>query len=286
MQWLLNLGTNPLALAVRAVDLLTVLAVVYLILALTSDRRVLLMIRGFVLILFVNILTSRSDLHLLTFVLDKLLIGASVSMAVLLQTELRRFLEQLGRGNLIGLLSPPRRSPIKSESIIEKIYETVQELSQNRTGALILIETDEPIEEYEFKVSGISLNANLSKELLQTIFQGSTRLHDGAVWIRGEQILAAKVILPISERYPSRKIGTRHRAAMGITEQVANCFCVVVSEETGSIAIADQGQLDRPITGSKLREVLEVKLASRRPVTLVNSSRISNIWKTLFMPRK
>ncbi len=281
MQVLINIVSNPITLLLKAFDLLAVLLVVYLILALTADRRTLLMIRGFVVILFINIISSRSGFQLLTFVLDKLLIGAAVSMAVLLQSELRRFLEQLGRGNLAGLLKPSRRNPVKSDNIIEKLHEAIQELSQNRTGALILIETGEPIEEYEFSVKGVSLNAVLSKELLQTIFQTSTLLHDGAIWIREERIIAAGVILPISDRYASREIGTRHRAAMGITERVAACFCIVVSEETGSIAIADQGTLDRPITGSKLKEILELKLASKRPVTSIGKPGFKNLWTTL-----
>jgi uncharacterized protein (TIGR00159 family) len=287
MQGLINMVSDPIVLILRAIDLLAVLVVVYLILALTSDRRTLLMVRGFIVILVINIISSRSGLQLLTFVLDKLLIGAAVSMAVLLQTELRRFLEQLGRGNIIGLLKPARRSPIKSDNVIEKLHEAVQELSQNRTGALILIETGEPIEEHEFSVPGVNLNAALSKELIQTIFQTSTLLHDGAVLVRQERIMAAGVILPISDRYASREIGTRHRAAMGITERVSNCFCIVVSEETGSIAIADQGSLDRPITSSKLREILELKLASKRPVTLVGKTGFNDLrlilgWKSLF----
>jgi uncharacterized protein (TIGR00159 family) len=291
MQWLNNMVSDPIVLILRAFDLLAVLIVVYLILALTGDRRTLLMVRGFVVILFMNIISSRSGLQLLTFVLDKLLIGAAVSMAVLLQVELRRFLEQLGRGNIVGLLKPSRRNPIKSDSIIEKLHEAVQGLSQNRTGALILIETGEPIEEHEFSVSGVSLNASLSKELLQTIFQTSTLLHDGAVWVREERIIAAGVILPISDRHASREIGTRHRAAMGITERISTCFCIVVSEETGSIAIADQGSLDRPITSSKLKEILEVKLASKRPVTLIGKPRFNSLrrilnWKSNFNNQK
>jgi len=287
MQGLINMVSDPIVLLLRAIDLLAVLVVVYLILALTSDRRTLLMVRGFIVILVINIISSRSGLQLLTFVLDKLLIGAAVSMAVLLQNELRRFLEQLGRGNIIGLLKPARRSLIKSDNVIEKLHEAVQELSQNRTGALILIETGEPIEEHEFSVPGVSLNAALSKELIQTIFQASTLLHDGAVLIRQERIIAAGVILPISDRYASREIGTRHRAAMGITERVNSCFCIVVSEETGSIAIADQGSLDRPITSSKLKEILELKLASKRPVTLVGKTGFNDLrqilgWKSLF----
>jgi uncharacterized protein (TIGR00159 family) len=107
----------------------------------------------------------------------------------------------------------------------------------------------------------VRLNAEVSKELLQTIFQTSTLLHDGAVLIRDTRIVAAGIILPLSERTASRQLGTRHRAAMGITERVENCICVVVSEETGSISLAERGILHRPLTSSKLKELLEARLS-------------------------
>jgi hypothetical protein len=104
---------------------------------------------------------------------------------------------------------------------------------------------------------------------LQTIFQTTTLLHDGAVLIRGSRIIAAGVILPLSERTASRQLGTRHRAAMGITERVENCICIVVSEETGSISLAERGGLNRPLTSSRLKELLESRLSQsgdREPV--------------------
>jgi hypothetical protein len=111
-----------------------------------------------------------------------------------------------------------------------------------------------------FSVPGVRLNAEVSKELLQTIFQTSTLLHDGAVLIRASRLVAAGVILPISERVASRQLGTRHRAAMGITERVEHCICVVVSEETGSISLAERGTLNRPFTSSKLRGILRCEV--------------------------
>ncbi|MBV8886257.1 MAG: DNA integrity scanning protein DisA nucleotide-binding domain protein, partial [Chroococcidiopsidaceae cyanobacterium CP_BM_RX_35] len=99
------------------------------------------------------------------------------------------------------------------------------------------------------------------KELLQTIFVPKTLLHDGAVLIRGSRIVAAGVILPLSGRTASRQLGTRHRAAMGITDRVENCICVVVSEETGSISLAERGTLNRPLTSSKLKELLEARFS-------------------------
>lgn len=264
------------------IDALFVLLLVYLILALSSDRRTLLMVRGFIILLIVNIFSNRLGLQLLSFVLDKLLVGAALAMAVIFQSELRRFLEQLGRGDAISLLRPvrSRRAYTIAPSVIDELVEAVVELSQNRTGALLIVETSEPIEERDFPVPGVRINAELSKELLQTIFQTSTLLHDGAVWLREDRVIAAGVILPLSDRAASREIGTRHRAAMGITDRIRACFCIVVSEETGSIAIAENGNLDRPITSARLREILEAKFASPAPTTLVGTvPRFDKLWK-------
>jgi uncharacterized protein (TIGR00159 family) len=268
MQWFINI--DLIAFMMRAIDVLLVLGLIYLMLSLSNDRRTLLMVRGIIFLLIASVLSDRLGLRLLNFVLDKLLIGTAVAMAVILQPELRKFLERLGRGDLLSLVQPPsnRRSPLETDSALEEIIEAVIELSQNRTGALMIIETGEPIDERDFSVPGVKLNAVLSKELLHTIFQTSTLLHDGAVLIREDRILAAGVILPISERAASREIGTRHRAAMGITDRVRNCFCIVVSEETGSIAIAENGLLDRPVSSTRLREILETKLGNYRPTTL------------------
>ncbi len=275
MQWVARVAhIDAIAFLWRAVDVLSVMALVYFVLALSTDRRTLLMVRGFIVLLVAHLLGNQTNLRLLTFVLDKLIVGAAVAMAVLLQPELRRFLEQLGRGNLTGLLLPvvgTQNPYITSDNVIDELLEAIVELSQNRTGALLAIETGEPIDERAFSVPGVRLNAVLSKELLQTIFQTSTLLHDGAVWLRDDRVLAAGVILPISERAASREIGTRHRAAMGLTERVSNCFCLVVSEETGSIAIAEHGKLDRPVTSGKLREFLETKFVRARPTTLVGT---------------
>jgi uncharacterized protein (TIGR00159 family) len=206
-------------------------------------------------------LSRTLGLQLLSFVLEKLVIGSAVAMAVILQAEFRRLLEQLGRGEIVQLFQPAREAIPKPDSVIDEIVDAVKELSQNRTGALMILETSRPIDERDFSVPGVRLNAEVSKELLQTIFQTSTLLHDGAVLIRASRVLAAGVILPISERTASRQLGTRHRAAMGITERVENCVCIVVSEETGSISLAEKGTLNRPLTSSKLRELLMARFS-------------------------
>jgi len=282
MQWFVNI--NSIAFIMRAIDILALFGLIYLMLSLSNDRRTLLMVRGIIFLLIASVVSDRLGLRLLNFVLDKLLIGSAVAMAVILQPELRRFLERLGRGDLLSLLQPTsnRRTPIEADSVIEEIIEAVFELSQNRTGALMIIETGEPIDDRDFSVPGVKLNALLSKELLHTIFQTSTLLHDGAILIREDRIVAAGVILPISDRAASREIGTRHRAAMGITDRVRNCFCVVVSEETGSIAIAENGILDRPLASSRLREILETKLGNYRPTPLGRTvPKFNWLWSSL-----
>ncbi len=237
-------------------DIVLVFALVYMVLAMIRDRRTLWMVQGLMVLMAATLLSEAAGLWLLPFVMEKLLLGASVALAMMLVPEFRRLLEQLGRGEVTQLFMSSDNQLSTAHSVIDELVEAVKGLSQNRTGALMILETDEPIEESDFSVPGVRLNAELSRELLQTIFQTTTLLHDGAVLIRGSRIVAAGVILPISEKDASRQLGTRHRAAMGITERVENCLCVVVSEETGSISVAQGGLLNRPLTSSKLKELL------------------------------
>lgn len=263
------------------VDIGLVLALTYMMLVIIGERRTLWMVRGFIILMLAAALSRRLELSLLSFVLSNLVVGSAVAMAFILQSEFRRFLEQLGRGEFFQLFQPAKRSTFKSNSVTDEIVDAVKELSQNRTGALLILETGSPIDERDFSVPGVRLNAEVSKELLQTIFQTSTLLHDGAVLIRDSRLVAAGVILPLSERSASRQLGTRHRAAMGITERVENCICVVVSEETGSISLAEKGTLNRPLTSSKLKELLEARFsqsADREPVAPNLGSLARQLW--------
>jgi uncharacterized protein (TIGR00159 family) len=247
--WLLN-GT----------DIALVLLLTYLLLLVIGERRTLWMVQGFILLMLASVVSQWLKLSLLAFVLDKLVLGSAVALAVIFQSEFRRFLELLGRGQ-IGQLFSRRQPTQKSDSVIDEIVEAVKELSQNRTGALIVLEAFTPLDRRVFVNPGVNLNAEVSKELLQTIFQVKTLLHDGAVVIRGSRLVSAGAILPLSERTASRQLGTRHRAAMGMTERVENCLCIVVSEETGSISLAEGGNLNRPLTSSKLKELLEERFS-------------------------
>ncbi|MGK7931756.1 MAG: diadenylate cyclase CdaA [Microcystaceae cyanobacterium] len=248
-QWLIN-----------SLDISLVFLLAYVMLLITGERRTLWMVRGLVVLMLASVFSKVFQLNLLHFVLDKLVLGAAVAMAVAFQGEFRRSLELLGRGHLVQLFQKPSQAP-KPDSVIDEVVDAVKELSQNRTGALMVIETMTALDLALFVNQGVLLNGEVSKELLQTIFQPKTLLHDGAVFIQGSRIISAGVILPLSERTASRQLGTRHRAAMGITERADNCLCVVVSEETGSISLAEGGRLNRPLTSTKLKELLEEKFA-------------------------
>ncbi|NET36360.1 MAG: TIGR00159 family protein [Cyanothece sp. SIO1E1] len=259
-RWLTNLSWTQ-SLLLPIIDVGLVLVLTYMVLVIIGERRTLWMVRGLILLMLAAALSKALKLSLLGFVLDKLVIGSAVAMAFILQAEFRRLLEQLGRGEILQLFRAPREAIPKPDSVIDEIVDAVKELSQNRTGALLILETNHPIDERDVSVPGVRLNAEVSKELLQTIFQTTTLLHDGAVLIRASRVIAAGILLPISERTASRQLGTRHRAAMGITERVENCLCVVVSEETGSISLAERGTLNRPLTSSKLRELLRARFS-------------------------
>lgn len=271
----LGLGNDPntfKSLLVQSLDVVLVLALTYMVLVIIGERRTLWMVRGFIVLMFASAISQWAQLRLLSFALNSLVIGAAVSMAVILQSEFRRFLEQLGRGQISQMFRGDNRVFPEADNTIDEMVEAVKQLSQNRTGALIIVETESPIDERDFSVPGVKLNAEISKELLQTIFQPKTLLHDGAVLVRANRVVSAGVILPLSERIASRQLGTRHRAAMGITEKVQKCLCVVVSEETGSISMAEKGVLNRPLTSNKLKELLEDRLLpfaeERTPTTL------------------
>ncbi|MFN3926892.1 MAG: diadenylate cyclase CdaA [Pseudanabaenaceae cyanobacterium] len=253
----------------RAVDIIIVLLLFYILLRATRDRRKRWLWQGMITLLALTALAKGLELRLLSFVLENLLLGSVVMIAVAFTNDLRQWLENLGKWDL-GWVSNPRSSTDTTANLmVEEIAEAVKKLSQERIGALMVIETGEPIDPRYFKSPGTRLNARLSAAILQTIFQPKTLLHDGAVLIRGDTVVSAGVILPISARTAPTELGTRHRAAMGIAELVADCICIVVSEETGSIAIAEGDKLNRPVSNNDLREFLEERFVVSRPVTMI-----------------
>ena len=240
---------------VRALaDILIVASLIYGLLMMIKDTTAVMLVRGLViLVLGGALLSNQFNLPMLGWLIRNSIPALLVAIPILFQPELRRALEQLGRFGV----HLPRGYEISSQSrVIETVAVGARRLSERRWGALIVLERDTALGEYA--ATGVQLDALFTVELLEQIFHPNTRLHDGAAIIRGERVLAAGCLLPLAESLGSGQfLGTRHRAAVGITEQT-DAVVVVVSEETGGISIANNGRLVRSVDEAKLRKVLSI----------------------------
>jgi len=196
-----------------------------------------------------------ANLPLTSKLIDALVLACSLSLAVLWQGELRRLMELLGTGRLAVLLGNPQGKQRATASTVAQLTDAAGRLSKGRRGALIVVDLGSDLRPEDFLNPGVAIDALLSSELLLNLFASDTPLHDGAVLVKGSRIMSAGVILPLSRQGISR-YGTRHLAALGITERFDRCICVVVSEETGTLSLANQGRLERPITSSRLQDLL------------------------------
>lgn len=256
MDWLLPwLPTQAPRLDWRAVlDILIVAALIYGVLTLIRGTTAVMIVRGIAIVVLLATLLSRVlDLPVLGSLIGRALPAVLVAIPILFQQELRRALEQIGRA---GGLLPHGITTSSAARMIEIIAAAAHRLSERRWGGLIVLERGTALGEYA--KTGVELDATLSVDLLEQIFHPTTRLHDGAVIVRGDRVLAAACLLPLSETITiGHTFGTRHRAAVGITEQT-DALSVVVSEETGQISIANNGRLVRNLDEAKLRKVLSI----------------------------
>lgn len=201
-------------------------------------------------------ITSLSDLDVLNWILSKLMLYITLAIVVIFQPEIRRVLARLGR-------QPWRNNGMASQkNLVEPIMQTVKLLSKRKIGALIAIERE--IGTRSIQDTGTKMNSTVSAELLSTIFFPHTPLHDGGVIISGDRICAAGCLFPLSQKEElSKTLGTRHRAAIGITEET-DAIVVVVSEETGAVSFAYNGRLRRGLGDDRLRRVLTSMLRRER----------------------
>lgn len=233
------------------VDILLVGTVFYLLFSLAQGTQAVQLLRGMVLVILVAVLASRIlPFQGFSWLIDNALPASLVAIPVIFQPELRRALERLGRtGNLFGR----RQQEEVVERVIDELVHAVHRLSGQRHGALIVIERETGLQ--EFIESGVRLDANVNAELLRTIFHPNTALHDKAVVISGTRIVAASVMLPSTHNPQYSGLGTRHRAAIGLTEE-SDALVVVVSEETGIVSVAYNGRMVRRLDTNRLRSVL------------------------------
>jgi len=200
-----------------------------------------------------------ANLPLTSKLVDALVLACSLALAILWQGELRRLMELLGTGRIGVLFGNRKRDQLASGSVAV-LSEAAGRLSQSRRGGLIVVDLGSDLRPEDFLNPGISLDAQLSVDLLLNLFAADTPLHDGAVLVKANRIVAAGVILPLS-RQGLNRYGTRHLAALGLTERFDQCLAIVVSEETGTLSLACQGKLERPITSSRLHDLLSQALA-------------------------
>ncbi len=249
MPWLLPLRFRDL------VDILIVAFIVYQILMLIRGTRAVQLVIGLGVLFAAYVVSRWLELYTLQWLLSYVGLVVPIALLILFQPELRRMLEQLGRGgvSLVGL--PP--TGLNREAVIRLVNDVARAsriLASRKIGALIVVERQVGLQ--DFVDTGIRIDGLVSVQLLINLFFPSTPLHDGAAIIRGTRVAAAGCLLPLSERPGlSRALGTRHRAAIGVTEET-DAVAVVVSEETGTISLAHEGRIERGLT----EEELKVKL--------------------------
>lgn len=236
---------------IDCLDILLVSVVFYYFLLLVRGTRAIQVLRGLVVLLFVYALTNWTGLDTFHYLIGQLLLPGVIALVILFQPELRLALERLGGGRRLGFSS--HRRTLVTQTINESV-DAVEQLSARRFGALVVFAREAPTEAVE--ETGTRLDSPVSSELIRAVFQPGAPLHDGAVVIRDNRVLAAACILPLSEnlRLPSGT-GTRHRAALGITEE-SDAVVAVVSEETGRISLASEGRLEANLQPEVLKERL------------------------------
>ena len=228
-------------------DILATSVLIYYLLVLISGTRAVQILIGVLVLVGLLGLANLLHLYLLGSILQIIVVGAAVTLPIVFQPELRRALEQIGRGGLFRMASEQASERFRAEDpSITTVANAAFLLSRSNMGALIVMEQHTGLR--EFVESGTILGARLSAELLITLFMRPSPLHDGAVIVRDDVIEAAGCFLPLGEQraLAERRVGTRHRAAIGLTEQT-DAVVVVVSEENGAVSIAREGKLSRPV---------------------------------------
>ena len=251
----LNL-TSPVRYVITAIDIILVIAIIIYLARIIKKTRAGQIFKGLVLLAIIYIIAKLSHMVILSFVLDNFMSYGIILLIVVFQPELRNVFEKLGRSKIVDVFDVDNNIMVKHA--ISETTKAVEIMSMKQIGALIVFERSTRVS--EVMKEGRPINGKVTSELLQNIFMPRTPLHDGAVVISGSEMLAAKCILPLaSEVSVPRNLGTRHRAAVGITE-ISDALVVVVSEETGTISLAEGGKLIRDLTADSLRDLLTKKL--------------------------
>lgn len=266
------------SITITITDILEIFILAYLVYELLlwiKKSRAWTLLKGILTIVICVSIVYLLQMDTLIYIVNKGVTIAIIAAVVVFQPEIRKVLEQLGQKRFISSILPLDNvrtvQELFSDKTINELVKATSEMSKVKTGALIVIEQNETLEEFER--TGIKVDALLTSQLLINIFEHNTPLHDGAVIVRGDRITAATCYLPLSDNMMlSKELGTRHRAGVGISE-VTDSLTIIVSEETGTISVAYQGELNRGMNAEQLKE---------RLIVLQNKSVVSKkfkIWK-------
>ena len=245
---------NPIRIVPLILDLAIVIYIIYKFIKSARNSRVWQLLKGIVLIVLITILSGILQFRILNFILTVFMPYGVIALMIIFQPELRRMLEQLGTNKFTKYFGIEKDLATKTKEDIYKVIIAAEELAKSKTGALIVLERD----------TGVAINAEVSPQLLVNLFTPNTPLHDGAVIISKNKIAAAACILPLADdKDIAKELGTRHRAALGISKE-SDSIAVVVSEETGKISVAKDGTLIADVKEDTLKKILIKYIVTKR----------------------
>lgn len=258
-----NIGNSPLNACAAILDIIIVVFLLYWFIKMVKGSRAWQLIKGIVILIIITWISGLLNLKILNTILSGIMNWGIIAIIVIFQPELRRGLEQLGKNKFkrfFGLETEDLAARTKED--IYKIVIAATELSKTKTGALIVLERDISIK--DIIATGIPMNSEVSPQLLVNIFVPKTPLHDGAVVISNNKIAAAACVLPLADDQDiAKELGTRHRAAIGISKE-SDSIVVVVSEETGKISVAKDGTLIADVREDVLKKILISNMVTKR----------------------
>lgn len=249
----------------KFVDVLIVwMALYYILKSLRKNVKMVLLFKGILIIIFLKIISSVLDLVTINFLLDYVIEWAPLALIIIFQPEIRNVLEQLGRSQLLGrhkVLTVDER-----EKLVYEIVNAVEYMKKMRIGALIVIERDNSLQDYIERSKKIY--GDITSDLIVAVFFPNNPLHDGGLIIQGDKITSAGAVFPTSDSLKiSKRLGTRHRAALGISEE-ADCIALVVSEETGRISIAIGGELHYNLSLDEFKLMILEELRPKKEIII------------------
>lgn len=257
-----SLQESPIELITLILDISIVIFLLYCFFRIVKGSRAWQLIKGIALLIVATWVSGLFNLKILNWILTGIMNLGVIAIIVIFQPELRRALEQLGTNKLTKFFGIDKDLSTKTKEDIYKVVIAATELAKTKTGALIVIERDIKIQ--DIIAGGIPMNADVSPQLLVNIFEPKTPLHDGAVVISGNKIAAAACVLPLADdKDIAKELGTRHRAAIGISKE-SDSIVVVVSEETGKISVAKDGTLIADVREDVLKKILISNVVTKR----------------------